>query len=272
MVQHVLLGDIAPLLILLGLSRVIMRPATRRLSSDRAPARPVGQPGHRHRRVAGADVPLAHPGALRRGGRAPARPPARARLVLRGRGGALVAADPARADAPPAHRHAAGRLHRHRQGRPRRARHLPHLEHDGDLPLLRGHAADLGPEPGRGPERGRRDHDGRAVADARARARRAVRADAPAERARAAAARAARGAGRGARRPGRDGPRRAQERSPAPSSTSPSATDSGPASRTTPRTTTSRPNVTSPSTSSLRHSRSDGAPPGKRASKSASSL
>ncbi|MGH2764074.1 MAG: cytochrome c oxidase assembly protein, partial [Thermoleophilaceae bacterium] len=31
MVQHVLLGDIAPLLVLLGLSRVIMRPATRRL-------------------------------------------------------------------------------------------------------------------------------------------------------------------------------------------------------------------------------------------------
>ncbi len=31
MVQHVLLGDIAPLLMLLGLSRVIMRPATRRL-------------------------------------------------------------------------------------------------------------------------------------------------------------------------------------------------------------------------------------------------
>ena len=32
MVQHVLLGDIAPLLVLLGLSRVIMRPATRRLA------------------------------------------------------------------------------------------------------------------------------------------------------------------------------------------------------------------------------------------------
>ncbi len=32
MVQHVLLGDVAPLLILLGLSRVIMRPATRRLT------------------------------------------------------------------------------------------------------------------------------------------------------------------------------------------------------------------------------------------------
>lgn len=32
MVQHVLLGDIAPLLLLLALSRVIMRPATRRLN------------------------------------------------------------------------------------------------------------------------------------------------------------------------------------------------------------------------------------------------
>jgi putative membrane protein len=32
MVQHVLLGDIAPLLLLLALSRVIMRPATRRLT------------------------------------------------------------------------------------------------------------------------------------------------------------------------------------------------------------------------------------------------
>lgn len=31
MVQHLLLGDIAPLLVLLGLSRVILRPATRRL-------------------------------------------------------------------------------------------------------------------------------------------------------------------------------------------------------------------------------------------------
>src|SRR5688500_13390909 len=32
MVQHVLLGDIAPLLLLLSLSRVMLRPATRRLS------------------------------------------------------------------------------------------------------------------------------------------------------------------------------------------------------------------------------------------------
>lgn len=33
MVQHVLLGDVAPLLILLGLSRVILRPVTRRLTN-----------------------------------------------------------------------------------------------------------------------------------------------------------------------------------------------------------------------------------------------
>src|SRR4051795_5438954 len=33
MTQHILLGDIAPLLLLLALSRVIMRPATRRLQS-----------------------------------------------------------------------------------------------------------------------------------------------------------------------------------------------------------------------------------------------
>jgi cytochrome c oxidase assembly factor CtaG len=33
MTQHILLGDIAPLLLLLSLSRVIMRPATRRLQS-----------------------------------------------------------------------------------------------------------------------------------------------------------------------------------------------------------------------------------------------
>src|SRR5918912_2799189 len=33
MSQHILLGDIAPLLLLLSLSRVIMRPATRRLTA-----------------------------------------------------------------------------------------------------------------------------------------------------------------------------------------------------------------------------------------------
>ena len=41
MVQHLLLGDIAPLLILLALSRVIMRPLTRRLQRIERAARPA---------------------------------------------------------------------------------------------------------------------------------------------------------------------------------------------------------------------------------------
>jgi len=44
MVQHVLLGDIAPLLILLGLSRVIMRPATRRLMRIERRLGPLAHP------------------------------------------------------------------------------------------------------------------------------------------------------------------------------------------------------------------------------------
>jgi putative membrane protein len=44
MVQHVLLGDIAPLLILLGLSRVIMRPATRRLTNLERRLGPLANP------------------------------------------------------------------------------------------------------------------------------------------------------------------------------------------------------------------------------------
>ncbi len=44
MVQHVLLGDIAPLLILLALSRVIMRPATRRLTGLERRLGPLASP------------------------------------------------------------------------------------------------------------------------------------------------------------------------------------------------------------------------------------
>jgi putative membrane protein len=44
MVQHVLLGDIAPLLILLGLSRAIMRPATRRLARLERRLGPLASP------------------------------------------------------------------------------------------------------------------------------------------------------------------------------------------------------------------------------------
>jgi putative membrane protein len=44
MLQHVLLGDIAPLLLLLALSRVIMRPATRRLTRVEQGLGPIAHP------------------------------------------------------------------------------------------------------------------------------------------------------------------------------------------------------------------------------------
>jgi putative membrane protein len=44
MVQHVLLGDIAPLLLLLSLSRVILRPATRRLRAVERALGPLAHP------------------------------------------------------------------------------------------------------------------------------------------------------------------------------------------------------------------------------------
>jgi len=44
MVQHILLGDIAPLLLLLSLSRVIMRPATRRLTRLERRLGPLASP------------------------------------------------------------------------------------------------------------------------------------------------------------------------------------------------------------------------------------
>ena len=44
MVQHLLLGDIAPLLLLLALSRVIMRPATRRLQAVERRLGPLASP------------------------------------------------------------------------------------------------------------------------------------------------------------------------------------------------------------------------------------
>ena len=57
-----------------------------------------------------------------------------------------------------------------------------------------------------------------------------------------------------------------------PSSTAPSSIRVGPSSSTVPRTTTSRPNVTSPRTRSRRQAMSDGGPAGKRASNSRSTL
>ena len=147
MVQHVLLGDIAPLLLLLSLSRVIMRPATRRLMRvERAlgPARAPAATGivlwlglmYLWHIPALYDAALEHP------------------LVHLLEHASFFTAGVAlwwpliqpvpmrrRPDGP-----AADRLHRRGQVRPRRARPLPDLELDRALPLLRGHAADLGPQ------------------------------------------------------------------------------------------------------------------------------
>ena len=102
MVQHILIGDIAPLLVLLSLSRVIMRPLTRRLQSassarsarsrTRPPASCSGSALMYVWHIpAMYDAALEHPGvhALEHA------------CFFAGRDRRLVAADPARADAPP---------------------------------------------------------------------------------------------------------------------------------------------------------------------------
>ena len=137
MVQHVLLGDIAPLLLLLSLSRVIMRPATRRLAAVERALGPLASPWtglvlwlglmYLWHIPALYDLAVEHPlvhllehVSFFTAGVALWWP--------------LVAAG---ADAPPPDRHAAARLHRLGQGGARRARARAHLERHRDLPLLR---------------------------------------------------------------------------------------------------------------------------------------
>ena len=146
MVQHVLLGDIAPALLLLSLSRVILRPATRRLMRGRARARAASRTRGRASPSGSVLMYLWHIPALYD---AALENPLvhlleHVSFFTAGRGG-VVAADPAGADAPAAHGPVDGRLHRHRQVRAGRARALPDLVGHGALRLLRERAADLGP-------------------------------------------------------------------------------------------------------------------------------
>ena len=125
MVQHLLLLDIAPILCLLGLTKVILRPATRRLLPlERSWARP---PRLRRRPLRGDHVGLAHPRALRRGAGAGRGPRARAPQLRHRRRPVLVA--PALADPHPAARgrHGARRLHGLDEGARRHPRHRPDL-------------------------------------------------------------------------------------------------------------------------------------------------
>ena len=182
MVQHVLLGDIAPLLLLLSLSRVIMRPATRRLASVERALGPLASPWtgivlwlaimylwhipalydlavehplvhlleHVSFFTAGVALwwPLVQPVPMRRRltGLQPLAYIASAKAGLAALGLVLTWSATA------------------------------------IYPYYEQHPADLGPLPRGRPERGRRDHDGRAVADARDRARGAVHGDARAVR------------------------------------------------------------------------------------------
>ena len=70
MVQHLLLLDVAPILCILGLTKVLLRPVTRRVQRLERAAGPLGAPGLRHRLLRRRDVGLAHAGALRRRARA----------------------------------------------------------------------------------------------------------------------------------------------------------------------------------------------------------
>ena len=104
MVQHVLLGDIAPLLLLLALSRVIMRPATRRLMRVEQALGPLANP------VTGIVIWLFlmylwHiPALYDAAARAPPLHVLEHICFFACRPGPLVAADPARADAAQPHR------------------------------------------------------------------------------------------------------------------------------------------------------------------------
>ena len=116
MLQHILLGDIAPVFLLLALSRVIMRPATRRLV---AVERALGRFAHP---LTGLflwfgliylwHIPALYDAAIDSRGRARAR----ARVVLHRRDRPLVAAHPARADAPADDGPVAVRVHRRGEG------------------------------------------------------------------------------------------------------------------------------------------------------------
>ena len=97
MVQHILLLDIAPILLIVSLTKVILRPATRRLQRLERAAGPLAHPAARGRPLRRRHVGLAHPRALRRRAEPPARPRPRAHVLHDRRRPVLVAphvADP----------------------------------------------------------------------------------------------------------------------------------------------------------------------------------
>ena len=144
MVQHLLIADIAPILLTLGLTRWLLRPATRRIQRIERSGRPVRASGLRRRRLRGRDVVLARAGDVRR--RAPPRrdPRARAPLVRRRRPPVLVAPALPHPLAAAARGHGARRLHVLHQDAGRLPRHRARLLAHPPLRLLRHHRAQAG--------------------------------------------------------------------------------------------------------------------------------
>ncbi len=91
MIQHILLLDIVPILLILGLNKVLLRPVTRRLHSIEQRAGYLAHPAFAVLAVRRLHVGLAHPGDVRRRAAQQLRPRVRA-PVLRGRRDAVLVA------------------------------------------------------------------------------------------------------------------------------------------------------------------------------------
>ena len=81
MLQHILLLDIAPILLILGLTKVLLRPVTRRLHAIERRAGYLAHPAFAVLAYAGLMWLLAHPGDVRRGASQRRRPRPRAPLL-----------------------------------------------------------------------------------------------------------------------------------------------------------------------------------------------
>ena len=155
MVQHILLLDVVPILLIVSLTKVILRPATRRLQRLERSAGPLAHPAAAVVLYVGVmwgwHIPALYDAALRH-------PFVHAlEHTFFMTAGVLYwwhlhLADPL-ARAPD--RHGPGGLHALDQAARRHPRHRHHLRARPALRLLQGPGADLGPQRGRRPVAGR---------------------------------------------------------------------------------------------------------------------
>ena len=101
MVQHVLLLDFAPILLILGLTKVLLRPIARTVLDAERALGPIAHPVFAVVLLRRRDVDLAHPGALRRRAEALRHPRPRAHVLPQRRPPVLVAPALPRPRPPP---------------------------------------------------------------------------------------------------------------------------------------------------------------------------